>query len=148
MSSEQKLHMDEALLEQPVNQPELENHDGRRPSLLTVIGFIFLTFNSVMAVYRSNADGKTISFVVFFYLDLVVLFYFLRQFEKAPPDSPRREHIKMVVWLLTTMLTTAFSYMVAEIMPLPMQMLVWAMVGMTMLGGFYAFFLHQKGTKA
>jgi hypothetical protein len=30
MSSEQKLHMDnEALLEQPANQPDLENHDGR-----------------------------------------------------------------------------------------------------------------------
>nr|CAB3446104.1 unnamed protein product [Digitaria exilis] len=127
MNSEQKLQVNEALLGQSANEPALENHDGRWPSLLTVAGFMFLTFNSVMAVYRSNGDVKAISFVVFSYLDLVTLFYFLRQFERTPPDSPRREHIKMIMWLLTTMLTAAFSYKVAEIMPLPVQVLVWAM---------------------
>jgi len=25
---------------------------------------------------------------------------------------------------------------------------VWAMAGITVLGGFYAFFLHREGTKA
>ncbi|CAL4889177.1 unnamed protein product [Urochloa decumbens] len=140
--------MDEVLLKEPVKQPAQEDHDGHWPSLLTVVGFVFLTFNSVMAVYRSNGDMWAISFVVFSYLDLVVLSYFLRQFERTPPESPRREHIKMVVWLLTTMLTAAFSYKVAEIMPLPVQVLVWAMAGVTVLGGFYAFFLHREGTKA
>ncbi|CAL4889176.1 unnamed protein product [Urochloa decumbens] len=148
MSSDQKLCMDEVLLKEPVKQPAQEDHDGHWPSLLTVVGFVFLTFNSVMAVYRSNGDMWAISFVVFSYLDLVVLSYFLRQFERTPPESPRREHIKMVVWLLTTMLTAAFSYKVAEIMPLPVQVLVWAMAGVTVLGGFYAFFLHREGTKA
>ncbi|CAO2037675.1 unnamed protein product [Urochloa humidicola] len=148
MTSDQKLRMDKVLLKEPVKQPAQENHDGHGPSLLTVVGFVFLTFNSVMAVYRSNGDTWAISFVVFSYLDLVVLFYFLLQFERTPPESPRREHIKMVVWLLTTMLTPAFSYKVAEIMPLPVQVLVWAMAGVTVLGGFYALFLHQEGTKA
>ncbi|RLN09367.1 hypothetical protein C2845_PM11G00930 [Panicum miliaceum] len=140
--------MDEGLLEEPGNQPAPKNQDGHWPSLLTVVGFVFLTFNSVMAVYRSNGDMGAISFVVFSYMDLVVLFYFLRQFERTPPESPRRQHIKMAVWLLTTMLTAAFSYKVAEIMPFPVQVLVWTMAGVTVLGGFYAFFLHQEGTKA
>ncbi|CAL5023166.1 unnamed protein product [Urochloa decumbens] len=148
MSSEQKLCMDKALLKEPTNQTERKNQDGYWPSLFTVVGFVFLTFNSIMALYRSKGDMGAISFVVFSYLDLVVLFYFLRQFERIPPESPRREHIKMVVWLLTTMLTAAFSYKVAEIMPLPVQVLVWAMAGVTVLGGFYAFFLHREGTKA
>ncbi|KAF8691521.1 hypothetical protein HU200_040668 [Digitaria exilis] len=148
MSSEKKLCMDEALVEQPENQSAPKNQDGRWPSLLTVLGFMFLTLNSVMAVYKSNGDVWAISFVVFSYLDLLVLFYFLRQFERTPPDSPRRERIKMVVWLLTTMLTAAFSYKVAEIMPLPVQVLVWAMASVTVIGGFYAFFLHREGTKA
>ncbi|KAL6604439.1 hypothetical protein ACP70R_042866 [Stipagrostis hirtigluma subsp. patula] len=145
MSSEQqKRFMDEALIEKPRVQPASEGHEGAWPSLLTIIGFAFLTFNSVMAVYRSNGDVGAISFVVFSYLDLVLLFYCLRQFERTAPDSPRREHIKMAVWLLTTMLTAAFSYKVASIMPLPVQVLVWAMAGATVLGGFYAFFLYQE----
>ncbi|PAN04725.1 hypothetical protein PAHAL_1G087300 [Panicum hallii] len=148
MSSGQKMCMDEALLKEPVNQPAPKNQDGLWPSLLTVVGFVFLTFNSVMAVYRSNGDIGGISFVVFSYMDLVVLFYFLRQFERTPPESPRRQHIKMVVWLQTTMLTAAFSYKVAKITPFPVQVLVWTMAGVTVLGGFYASFLHWEGTKA
>jgi len=70
-------------------------------------------------MYRSNGDMGAISFVVFSYMDLVMLFYFLRQFERTPPESPRRQHIKMAVWLLTTMLTAAFSYKVAEIVLFP-----------------------------
>ena len=46
-----------------------------------------------------------------------------------------------------TMLTAVFSYKVAAIMPLPVQVLVWAMAAATVLGGFYAFFLHSD-TKA
>ena len=148
MSSEQKMCMDEALLKEPVNQPAPKNQDGRWPSLLTVVSFVFLTLNSVMAMYRSNGDMGAISFVVFSYMDLVMLFYFLRQFERTPPESPRRQHIKMAVWLLTTMLTAAFSYKVAEIMPFPVQALVWVMAGLTVLGGFYALFLHREETKA
>jgi len=31
-------------------------------------------------------------------------------------------------------------------MPLPVQVLVWAMAGATVLGGFYAFFIHREKT--
>jgi len=150
MGSEQKLCMDEALLEQPVNQHAPENHDNHRwwPSVLTAAGFVFLTFNSAIAARRSNGDTGAIFFVAFSYLDLVILFYLLRQFERTPPASLRRERIKMAVWLLTTMLTAAFSYKVAEIMPFPVQVLVWVMAGLTVLGGFYALFLHREETKA
>ena len=109
---------------------------------------MFLTFNSGMAVYRSNGDLGAIFFVAFSYMDLVSLFYCLRWYESTPPDSQRREHLKMAVWLLTTMLTAAFSYKVAEIMPFPVQVLVWAVAGLTVLGGFYALFLHREETKA
>ncbi|CAN6246674.1 unnamed protein product [Urochloa humidicola] len=148
MSSEHKLCMDEAPLKEPANHPAPKNQDGCWPSLFMVVGFLFLTFNSITALYRSNGDIGVISFVVFSYVDLIALFYSLHQFEMMPAESPRREHMKMVVWLLTTMLTAAFSYKVAEIMPLPMQVLVWAMASVTVLGGFYAFFLHGEGTKA
>jgi hypothetical protein len=148
MNLEQKQYMDEALLKQAANQPVPENGGGGWSALLTVVGFLFLTFNSAMALYRSNGDVGDISFVVFSYLDLVLLFCLLRQYERTAAESPRREHIRMAVWLLTTMLTTAFSYKVAAVMPFPVQVLVWAMAGATVLGGFYAFFLLGKRTKA
>jgi len=147
MSSQQLKHVDEALLDRPGKQPAPKDTKDHGISLLTIIGFMFLTFNSGMAVYRSNGDLGAISFVGFSYVDLVSLFYCLRWYESTPPESPRREHLKMAVWLLTTMLTAAFSYKVAAIMPFPVQVLVWSMAGATVLGGFYAFFMHREGTK-
>ncbi|CAL5023155.1 unnamed protein product [Urochloa decumbens] len=149
MSSEQlKLVDEEALLKHPANRPAPRNSTDHGIPLLMVIGFMFLTFNSGMAVYRSNGDLGAIFFVAFSYVDLVSLFYCLRWYESTPPESTRREHLKMAVWLQTTMLTAAFSYKVAAIMPFPVQVLVWSMASTTVLGGFYAFFLHREGTKA
>lgn len=138
--------MEQDLLEPnvPLQAQEDRGADQGNAWLLTLIGFVFLTFNSAMAVYRSDRDFWAISFVVFSYLDLVLLFYCLRRYEKEHPDSPRREHLKVAVWLLTTMLTAVFSYKVAAIMPLPVQVLVWFMAGATVLGGFYAFFLYTE----
>ncbi|CAN6237551.1 unnamed protein product [Urochloa humidicola] len=147
MGSQQLKHVDEALLNRPANRPVPKDSTDNGISLLTIIGFMFLTFNSGMAVYRSNGDLVAISFVGFSYVDLVSLFYCLRWYERTSPESPRRQHLKMAVWLLTTMLTAAFSYKVAAIMPFPVQVLVWSMAAATVLGGFYAFFLHQDGTK-
>nr|CAB3449300.1 unnamed protein product [Digitaria exilis] len=112
-------------------------------SWLTALGFVFLTFNSGMAVYRSNGDIGAISFVAFSYLDLVALFLCLRLYESTPPESPRREHLKMAVWLLTTMLTAAFSYKVAAVLPLPVVLLVWAMAAATGHAGFFVFFRYR-----
>ncbi|XP_062229092.1 uncharacterized protein LOC133926931 isoform X2 [Phragmites australis] len=114
-------------------------------SWLTLLGFAFLTFNSAMAIYRSNGDAAAVAFVAFSYTDLVLLFCCLRWFEKEVPGSATRDKLKVAVWLLTTLLTVVFSYKVAAIMPFPVQVLVWAMAAATVLGGFYAFFLHREG---
>ncbi|XP_025811108.1 uncharacterized protein LOC112888928 [Panicum hallii] len=114
-------------------------------SWLTALGFLFLTFNSGMAIYRSNGEAASVAFVAFSYIDLVLLFCCLRWFESAAPGSPARGQLKVAVWVLTTLLTIAFSYKVAAIMPVPVQILVWGMAAATVLGGFYAFFLHREG---
>jgi hypothetical protein len=62
------------------------------------------------------------------------------------PEAP--EDSSVAGWLLTTMLTIAFSYKVAAIMPFPVQVLVWGMAGTTVLSGFYCFFLLLEETKA
>ncbi|TVU07970.1 hypothetical protein EJB05_41351 [Eragrostis curvula] len=114
-------------------------------SWLTLLGFVFLTFNSAMAIYRSNGHLAAIAFVAFSYIDLVLLFICLRWYEKAAPGSPTRGNLKVAVWILTTLLTMAFSYKVAAIMPMAVKVLVWAMACATVLGGFYAFFVYKEG---
>ncbi|RLN12723.1 hypothetical protein C2845_PM09G16930 [Panicum miliaceum] len=116
-------------------------------SRLTALGFVFLTFNSGMAIYRSDGDAAAVAFVGFSYLDLVLLFCCLRWFERAAPGSAARGQLKVAVWVLTTLLTAAFSYKVAAIMPFPVQLLVWGMAAATVLGGFYAFFLHSEAKR-
>lgn len=111
---------------------------------LTAMGFVFLTFNSGMAIHRSQGDAGSIAFVAVSYLDLLSLFYCLRLYEQSPHNSSKREIIKGIVWSLTTVLTVMFSYKVAALMPLPVAVIVWAMASATILGGFYAFFLHQE----
>jgi hypothetical protein len=112
-------------------------------SWLTALGFAFLTFNSGMAIYRSKGDAGSILFVAVSYLDLLALFACLRHYERLDRHSPRREKVKAAVWSLTTLLTVMFSYKVAELMPLPVKLLVWAMAAATTCGGFYAFFIHD-----
>lgn len=112
-------------------------------SWLTALGFAFLTFNSGMAIYRSDGERGAVTFVVASYLDLVLLFACLRLFERAPRDSPRREWLKAAVWGLTTLLTVMFSHKVAAIMPPLVAVVVWAMAFATIGGGFYAFFIHK-----
>ncbi|XP_062218572.1 uncharacterized protein LOC133918623 [Phragmites australis] len=108
----------------------------------TALGFGLLTFNSGMAVYRSQGDRRTVAFVAFSYLDLIALFSCLRLYESAEPGSLLRDRLKVAVWLLTTALTLLFSYKVAEVMPAAVAVVVWLMAFGTVAGGFYAFFCN------
>ncbi|KAF8691523.1 hypothetical protein HU200_040670 [Digitaria exilis] len=105
-------------------------------SLLTLIGFLFLTFNSIMAILRSQGDAMAVAFVGFSYADLVALFVCLRMYERARAGSATREWLKVAVWILTTLLTFAFSCKVAAVMPAPVAVLVWLMAFATVAGGF------------
>ncbi|CAN6237554.1 unnamed protein product [Urochloa humidicola] len=98
--------MAKALLEQPRIQPVPEDHEGEAeawPSPLTIIGFAFLTFNSGMAVSLYSRDFGAVSYLVSAYMDLVMIFYCRHLYERTPPGLPRRELLKIVMWLLATM---------------------------------------------
>ncbi|CAL5023135.1 unnamed protein product [Urochloa decumbens] len=111
----------------------------------TLLGFSFLSFNSAMAIVRSRGDATAVAFISFSYADLVVLFLCLRSYERALPEgSAERTTLKVAVWSLTTALTLAFSYKVAAVMPLPVEVHLWLMAFTTIAGGFYAFFVHEE----
>ncbi|CAN6194701.1 unnamed protein product [Urochloa humidicola] len=136
---------DEESKSRGLNRGDIGNNNdgGAGFSWPTALGFGFLTFNSGMAIHRSNGDRGSIMFVVASYLDLVLLFVCLRLFERTPRDSRRREWLKAAVWVLTTLLTVMFSHKVAAIMPPLVALVVWAMAFITISGGFYAFFIHK-----
>ncbi|KAF3341580.1 hypothetical protein FCM35_KLT00218 [Carex littledalei] len=113
-------------------------------SWLSSLGFGMLTYNSVKAIYYSNGDMGSISFVLVSYLDLLLLFWFLCLFEKAAPESPNRERIKMAVWFLSTLLTVMFTWKVGAVMPFFVGLFISVVASASCLGGFYALFLHQK----
>ena len=111
-SEKHKPSMAEALLgqRQPLIQPSPEDskQGGAWPSLSTIVGFAFLTFNSAMAVssWRSSGFFHAVCFAAFSYLDIAMLFYCLRMYQTIPPgSSPLRERLKIAMWLLATLLT-------------------------------------------
>ncbi|CAL5051019.1 unnamed protein product [Urochloa decumbens] len=108
---------------------------------ISVAGFVFLTVNSTVAIYRSQGDVAAVSFVMASYASLLMLFYCLRRFEAALPGSPARDRAKVGVWLTTTLLTAMFSWRVAALMPGLVAAAVWLMAASTVIGGFYALFL-------
>ncbi|CAL5045889.1 unnamed protein product [Urochloa decumbens] len=108
---------------------------------ISVAGFVFLTVNSTVAIYRSHGDVAAVSFVVASYACLLMLFYCLQRFEAAPPGSPASNRARVGVWLTTTVLTAMFSWRVAALMPGLVAAAVWLMAVATVIGGFYALFL-------
>ncbi|CAL5050991.1 unnamed protein product [Urochloa decumbens] len=108
---------------------------------ISMAGFLFLTVNSMVAIYRSQGDVAAVSVVVASYVCLLMLFCCLWWFEAALPGSPARDRARIGVWLTTTALTAMFSWRVAALMPGLVAAAVWFMAVSTVIGGFYALFL-------
>ncbi|KAG0532345.1 hypothetical protein BDA96_04G100200 [Sorghum bicolor] len=139
MADPQHHAIDMADPDQPLEVGQQAGHgDHSGFSLLTALGFCFLSFNSGMAIYRSDGDTGAIAFVAFSYMDLVLLFVCLRSVEPST-----RSKLKAAVWVLTASLAIMFSYKVAAVMPLAVAVVVWAMAGATVVGCYYAFFRRR-----
>jgi hypothetical protein len=112
------------------------------PTWATKAGFGFLTLNSVLAVYRSRGDPASVIFVSGSYLALLLLFRCLRDYERAPRGSPASDRARRAVWPLTTLLTMAFAWKVAAVMPSAVAAaVVWALAVATAAGGFFVLFV-------
>jgi len=134
------------LKDQEANNPDVRRaEDGdRRVPWFTLLGLTILTFNSGMAIVRSQGDAMAIAFVGFSYADLLALFACLRMYERAPAGSSTRGWLKVAVWILTTLLTFAFSSKVAAVIPPTVALLVWLVAFATVAGGFIAFFAYKE----
>jgi hypothetical protein len=118
------------------------NNRDRGHTWVAGAGFGVLTVNSVLAIYRARDDAAAVAFVAGSYLTLLLLFGALREYERAPPGSPARARARRAVWPLTTLLTVAFAWKVAAVMPSPVAAaIVWGLAVATTAGGFFALFV-------
>ncbi|CAL4889138.1 unnamed protein product [Urochloa decumbens] len=127
------------------HQADINADAGCRLSWLPAfLGFVFLTLNSATAIVRCRGDAAAFAFVGLSYADLVALFLCLRMYGRAPAGSSARSWLKVAVWILTTLLTLAFSGKVAAVMPPPVAVVVWLVAFATIAGGFVAFFVCKE----
>ncbi|XP_010932905.1 uncharacterized protein [Elaeis guineensis] len=117
--------------------------------LLPAIGFLFLTVNVVTAAYHARHDPGTLVFVLWSYVNLLLLFWCLKKFENlrtdCPPPAEKRERLKVAIWVLSTALNLTFAWRVAGIMPLALAVVIWAMSGFLAVAGFYGLFIYKDG---
>ncbi|KAJ1257971.1 hypothetical protein BS78_10G037600 [Paspalum vaginatum] len=125
------------------------NHRGQWQNTTTttwvaVAGLGALTVNSGLAVYRARGEPASIVFVAASYLLLLLLFACLRAYERAAPGSAARERARRAVWPLTALLTAAFAWKVAAVMPSAVAgAVVWGLAVATIVGGFFAIFVQD-----
>ncbi|XP_006656635.2 uncharacterized protein LOC102718464 [Oryza brachyantha] len=142
----QKPDDSDPLLNPPATASNRGSNGGGRTPWASLIGFAGLAVNLALCIYRAEGDRGTIAFVSFAYLNLLLLFWCIRQLDRAPPPhgSAARGRIRAAVWILATSLTAAFTWKVAAVMPLPVAAVAWLMAAATVVGGFYGFFVHEE----
>lgn len=118
----------------------------KRFELLPIIAVVFLTYNTVLAIIRSKDNPWDSAFVTSCYVELILLFFCLKKRERLGDNASVEQihRLKVVVWILTTLLTVTFSYRVSLIMPLFLKVVIWGMSGSVIAAGFYAFFIFDQ----
>ncbi|KAJ3709205.1 hypothetical protein LUZ61_012910 [Rhynchospora tenuis] len=114
-----------------------------------VIAFLFLTYNAVLSVYRSRGNPWDLAFVISCYAELILLFLCLKKYENLGADAlvEHKCRLKIVILVLTTLLTIMFAWRVSKIMPLCLKIVIWGMSGSVIVAGFYAFFIFNGEIK-
>ncbi|XVF16564.1 hypothetical protein REPUB_Repub10bG0042700 [Reevesia pubescens] len=84
------------------------------PIFLPAIAYFYLTFNSISIIYQAYMHGDfcMAAFMVFVYLGYFCLMYCITQFQALPPEenSPRKDFLKSVIWVLTNVFLFGFAY--------------------------------------
>uniref|UniRef100_A0A0E0KZ87 Uncharacterized protein n=1 Tax=Oryza punctata TaxID=4537 RepID=A0A0E0KZ87_ORYPU len=122
------------------------------------ITMLVATAVTAQAAYRARRAPWDLAFMLFSYADLGLLFLCLSKYERLPPPLEkeddgdgdgmavkwRRWMLKMAVWALSTVLSVAFAWRVAAVMPAPaLKAAVWGMTSTVAVAEFYLLFVHR-----
>ncbi|KAK1282925.1 hypothetical protein QJS10_CPB22g00799 [Acorus calamus] len=108
---------------------------------LSFLGFAFLFFNSIIAIYRARDDVCTIIYIVVANITIYLLFWCVREHEQLPEGSREKEKYKAAIWFLAALLNVGFGYKVSTILPFALSAILWSLVVVSVVGTFYLFFL-------
>ncbi|KAJ3701395.1 hypothetical protein LUZ61_005100 [Rhynchospora tenuis] len=114
-------------------------------SFFPTVAFLYLTYNFGLAAYRSRTNPWDLAFIISCYVELILLFLCMKQHENLTADSPseQTDRLKIVVWILCTLLTFTFAWRISQIMPWYLNSIIWGMSASVILVGFYFFFLFN-----
>ncbi|CAN6340833.1 unnamed protein product [Urochloa humidicola] len=100
---------------------------------------ILVCYNFVSTAWRVRHDPRELAFVAAAGSLLAALLACLRRAERLSPDSPagERRRVQAAVWSISTLLSCAFAYRVAAIMPPLLAALVWSMTVVVVLAGLF-----------
>ncbi|KAJ4794848.1 hypothetical protein LUZ62_046094 [Rhynchospora pubera] len=131
--------------EQPESEPVSQQHNNSRFAFFPIIAFLYLSYNFGLAAYRSRSNPWDLAFIISCYVELILLFLCLKKHENLAADAPTecRYRLKVVVWILCTLLTFTFAWRISQIMPWYLNVIIWAMSASVILVEFYFFFLFR-----
>ncbi|XVF58218.1 hypothetical protein PTKIN_Ptkin07bG0046400 [Pterospermum kingtungense] len=76
--------------------------------------YFYLTFNSVSTIYQAyyHDDFTMAAFIVFVYFGYFLLMFCITKFQALPPqeNSPRKDFLKSVIWVLITLILFGFAF--------------------------------------
>jgi hypothetical protein len=117
---------------------------SQRNRCATIVLAILLSAHLAYGVGLAIVEPKSFARVILPRLHLLGLFYATRRFEQSPPGSVVRRNARIAIWILTTTMTVHFTYMVAEVLPLEMAVLVCALSAATVVFGFILVFINPS----
>ncbi|CAN6358741.1 unnamed protein product [Urochloa humidicola] len=125
--------------EQPVMSPIPARLQRAFGHCLRFAAAILVCYNFVSTAWRVRHDPRELAFIAAAGSLLAALLACLRRAERLSPDSPagERRRVQAAVWSISTLLSCAFAYRVAAIMPPLLAALVWSMTVVVVLAGLF-----------
>ncbi|KAF0920107.1 hypothetical protein E2562_033355 [Oryza meyeriana var. granulata] len=142
----------------PKEEQQCRIGGGGGGGAVQAIAMLGATAVTAQAAYRARRVPWDLTFVLFAYATLGLLFLCLSMYERLPPPEQEEENgddddddgavvrrrLKMAVWALSTALSVAFAWRVAAVMPAPaLKAAVWGMTSTVVVAGFYVLFVYR-----
>ncbi|XP_021297700.1 uncharacterized protein LOC110426732 [Herrania umbratica] len=98
----------------PTNDQTQNTNTPEIPIFLPAVAHFYLTFNIISTIYQAYAHGDfpMAAFIFFVYLAYFFLMYCMTLLQTLPPQdrSPRKDFLKSVIWVLTSVIFFGFAY--------------------------------------
>ncbi|CAN6191211.1 unnamed protein product [Urochloa humidicola] len=92
---------------------------------------------SVVLFALCGAGRADVAFIAFIHLNLLLLFWWGRRFERSPLASVERDRARFAMWALSATLLTAFTWKMTSMIPPSYTIVAWVMDATAVFGFAY-----------